>query len=265
MIFDTHAHFDAEQFDEDREKLLAVFPVRGVGAVVNVAASLASTRSSLALAEGYDWMFASVGVHPDDVGDLDEAELGWLYEQTKNPKCVAVGEIGLDYYWNKSEKEVQKNWFARQLQMARDVGKPVIIHSREAARDTFEIIREEKAWETGGVMHCYSYSWEMAREYLKMGFYLGIGGVLTFKNGQKLREVVKNAPMEQLVLETDSPYLSPVPYRGKRNSSLYLSYVVEEMAKIKGISPEEVEKITWDNALRLYGLEGRSFAPHSKQ
>lgn len=257
MIFDTHAHYDDEKFDEDREELLAAFPQKGIGGVVNVAAGLRSTETTLELSEHYDWMFASVGVHPDEVGTLDEAGMQWLYEQAGHEKCVAIGEIGLDYYWNKSEKDVQKKWFIRQLALARDVKKPIIIHSREAAQDTLEIIRTERGGEMGGVIHCYSYSWELAREYLKMGFYLGIGGVLTFKNAQKLKEVVRNAPLSQLVLETDSPYLAPVPFRAKRNSSLNLPYVVEEFARLKDITPQEAERITWDNAVRMYGLEGR--------
>lgn len=257
MIFDTHAHYDDEKFDKDREELLASFPQKGIGGVVNVAASLGTTKTTLELSEQYDWMFASVGVHPNEVGELDDAGMQWLFEQAGHEKCVAVGEIGLDYYWNKSEKDVQKKWFIRQIELARAVRKPVIVHSREAAQDTFEIIRAEHAEKMGGVIHCFSYSWELAREYLKMGFYLGIGGVVTFKNARKLKEVVKNAPLSRLVLETDSPYLAPVPFRAKRNSSLNLPYVVEELAQLKGITPEEVERVTWDNALRMYGLEGR--------
>ncbi len=254
MIFDTHAHLDADEFNEDRDELLSTFHENKIGAVVNVAASISSTKSSAELSSKYDWIYTSVGVHPDEVGELNDENLLWLYEQAKNPKCVAIGEIGLDYYWNKERKALQEEWFVRQLDMAREVKKPLIIHSREAAKDTLDILRREKAYEIGGVIHCFSYSWEMAREYLDMGFFLGIGGVLTFKNGQKLKEVVKNAPIEKLVLETDSPYLAPVPYRGKRNSSLYLPYVVGELARIKGLTPREVEDITWNNARALYRL-----------
>lgn len=257
MIFDTHAHYDDEQFDADREELLASFYENGIGCVVNVAASLESVQTTLALAQRFPWIFAAVGIHPDEVGALDEERFSWLGEQAEHEKCVAVGEIGLDYYWNKSEKDVQKKWFIRQIELAKHIKKPIIVHSREAAQDTFEIIRDTHAGSMGGVIHCYSYSWELAKEYLKMGFYLGIGGVVTFKNAQKLKEVVKNAPLEQLVLETDSPYLAPVPFRAKRNSSLNLPYVAEEVARIKGICTEEVVSATWDNAVRMYRLEGR--------
>lgn len=257
MIFDTHAHYDDRQFDQDREELLASFPEQGIGCVVNAAASLESIRTTLGLAERYPWMFASVGVHPDEVGELDEERFLWLCGQAEHEKCVAVGEIGLDYYWNKSEKDVQKKWFVRQMELARNMKKPIIVHSREAAQDTFDIIRTEHAEQIGGVIHCYSYSWELAREYLKMGFFLGIGGVVTFKNAQKLKEVVTNAPLEQLVLETDSPYLAPVPFRAKRNSSLYIPYIAEVIGQLKGIPTEEVIRVTWDNAVRMYGLSGR--------
>lgn len=254
MIFETHAHYDNPAFDEDRNKLLEELPKRGIKAVVNVGADLASTRRTLDLVKAYPHVYGSVGVHPSECKDLSEEDMLWLKQQTGAEKIIAVGEIGLDYYWEGVDHQIQKKWFVRQLWMARETGLPVIIHSRDAAKDTLDIMKGERAGEMGGVIHCFSYSREMAKEYLEMGFYLGIGGVLTFQNAKRLKEVVEYAPMDSLVLETDSPYLAPSPHRGERNSSLYLPLVVEALASLKGISPEEVEERTWENARRLYRL-----------
>ncbi len=256
MIFETHAHYDDEAFDEDREELLAKLPNEGIGRVVNNEPNLASTARSMELADQYSHVYAAVGVHPSDAGELNEKSFAWLTAQTTHPKVVAVGEIGLDYYWVKDteERARQQYWFRRQLALARETALPVVIHSRDAAQDTLRIAQDEKLGEIGGVVHCFSYSVEMAREYLKMGMYLGIGGVLTYKNARVLREVVEYAPIEQLVLETDSPYLTPTPFRGKRNSSLNLPYVVATIGEIKGLRTEEVEQITWDNAMKLYRM-----------
>lgn len=180
--------------------------------------------------------------------------MAWLRHAAANDKIVAIGEIGLDYYWDEPAREIQKHWFDRQMELARDVDLPLIIHSRDAAQDTFEMMKAQNAGEIGGVIHCFSYGVEMARKFLEMGFYLGIGGVLTFKNGKKLREVVEYMPIEKLLLETDCPYLSPEPNRGKRNSSLNLPYVVEAISQIKGIDKEEVITITRENALRMYRI-----------
>ncbi|MEG7531012.1 MAG: TatD family hydrolase, partial [Hungatella sp.] len=196
----------------------------------------------------------AVGVHPSETAQLDETQMDWLKEASQNPKVVAIGEIGLDYYWDEPDREIQQFWFVRQLSLAREVKLPVVIHSRDAAKDTLDIMKEQNAGEIGGVIHCFSYGIEMAREYLNMGFYLGIGGVLTFHNAKKLKEVVAYMPMDRLVLETDCPYLSPVPNRGKRNSSLNLPYVVEAICAIKGISAEEVMEQTNQNAKRMYHL-----------
>ena len=254
MIFDSHAHYDDEAFNEDREELLGSLPEKGVSRVVNVGASLRGVRDSVALAEKYPYIYAAVGVHPDEVGELTEEHLTWIRELSQKEKVVAIGEIGLDYYWDNVEKDVQKKWFLRQLDVAKETGLPVVIHSREAAQDTLEIMKSEHKDTTGGVIHCFSYGVEMAREYLNMDYYLGVGGVLTFKNGKKLKEVVEYAPMDKIVLETDCPYLAPVPYRGKRNSSIYLPHVVEVMAEIKGMSEEDVIRVTAENARRLYRL-----------
>ena len=255
MIFDTHAHYDDEAFDEDRDEVLTSLRERGVGTVVNVSASMEGSRRSVSLSEEYEFVYSAVGVHPDEVGELREEDMEWMREQLQKPKVVAVGEIGLDYYWDKEGHDLQKKWFLRQLKLAKELKKPVIIHSREAAADTMELLKANYHGEMPMVMHCYSYSMEMAREYRKMGLYLGIGGVLTFKNAKKLKETVLESPMEYLLLETDCPYLAPVPNRGKRNDSGMLKYVVQELAALKGITPEEVIRITEENARRFYGIQ----------
>ena len=222
MIFDTHAHYDDEAFDADRDELLAGLSAAGIGTVVNIGASLAGTEATVRLTQEYPFIYGAAGVHPSSTDELDEASFARLRELAAQPKIVAIGEIGLDYYWDEPDRKLQKYWFRRQLNLARERRLPVVIHSRDAAKDTLDLMREERAEEIGGVIHCFSYGKEMAREYLEMGFYLGIGGVLTFKNAKKLAEVVAYAPFDRLVLETDCPYLAPAPNRGKRNSSLNL-------------------------------------------
>lgn len=255
MIFDSHAHYDDHAFDEDREQLLASLREHGVGTVVNVGASLEGVQRTISLAEKYPFIYGAVGIHPDEVGALNEESFAWLREQCLLKKTVAVGEIGLDYYWDKENHGLQKEWFIRQLRLAEELKLPVIIHSREAAADTMEILKQEYSPEVPVVVHCYSYSPEMAREYLKMGYYLGIGGVVTFKNAKKLKEVVQTAPLDRLLLETDCPYLAPVPNRGKRNDSRNLIYVAEAVGELKGVSAEEVICVTEENARSFYGLE----------
>ena len=252
-IFDTHAHYDDEAFDADREEVLTGLKKQGIGTVVNVGASIASTKTTLALAETHSFMYAAVGVHPNETAELTVADMKWLESLAENPKVVAIGEIGLDYYWDEPEREIQKHWFSAQLAIAKKTGLPVIIHSRDAAADTLEIMKEHGR-DLGGVIHCFSYGPEMAREYLKMGYYLGIGGVVTFTNAKKLKEVVKETSIDRIVLETDCPYLSPVPNRGKRNSSLNLPYVVDMIAELKGITAKEVMEKTWENAKTLYRM-----------
>lgn len=254
MIFDTHAHYDDAAFDEDRDELLGSLPAQGISNVVNVGASLSSCRQTLELIRQYDFMYGAVGVHPSETAELDEESFAWLTQAVKEKKVAAVGEIGLDYYWKEPEHEIQKKWFARQLGLAREAGLPVIIHSRDAAQDTYDIMKEQRAEEMGGVVHCYSYSLEMAKRFEELGFYFGIGGVLTFQNAKRLKEVVEYLPLERLVLETDCPYLSPVPNRGKRNSSLNLKYVAEKIAEIKNISYDRVIEETEGNARKLYRL-----------
>ena len=254
MIFDTHAHYDDRQFDEDREILISSLSKAGIGGVVNIGADMASSERALGLAHKYDFIYAAVGVHPSEVEELDEEAMERLKSWTADERCVAVGEIGLDYHWPDPSPEIQKKWFIRQLDLAREVHLPVVIHSRDAAKDTMDIMHSEHAEEIGGVVHCFSYSKELAKECVDMGFYIGVGGVVTFKNGRKLREVVEEIPMEKILLETDCPYLSPEPHRGERNSSLNLPYVVKAVADIKGISEEEVIRITEENAKHMYRI-----------
>lgn len=253
MIFDTHTHYDDEAFDSDRETLLDSMKNRGVEYIVNIGADIASSKLTLGLVRRFPNVYGAVGVHPDNVGEITDEDFEWLKRAVYKPKIVAVGEIGLDYHWSDA-KELQKEWFVRQMNIAREAKLPIVVHSRDAAADTLEVIKSEKAEEIGGIIHCFAYGKEMAKEYLDMGFYLGIGGVVTFKNAKKLREVVAYAPIEQLVIETDCPYLTPEPNRGKRNSSLYLPYVVNEIAAIKNMSPNEVIGITYENAKCVYGL-----------
>lgn len=254
MIFDTHAHYDDEQFDEDREALLGSMYAGGVGRIVNSASDVASWEDIRKLVEKYPFVYGAAGVHPDDVGELNEESFARLRDVLQEEKFVAVGEIGLDYYWDKEGHDLQKEWFIRQLDLARELDMPVIVHSRDAAEDTFEIMKAH-AGGLGGVIHCFSYSVELAREYVKRGFYIGIGGVVTFKNAKKLKEVVVDTPLEALVLETDCPYLAPEPNRGKRNSSRNLTYVAEQIAALKGVSYEDVVNQTEINARRLYQMD----------
>jgi TatD DNase family protein len=255
MIFESHAHYNDEAFDNDRDEILSNMRSNGIEYILNIGADIDSTRKSIELSQKYPYVFAAVGVHPDEVGELNEEKLEWLKEQCTLDKVAAVGEIGLDYYWNKSESDIQKMWFEKQMEIARDAKLPVVIHSRDAAKDTLDLMKARNAEEIGGVIHCFSYGKDMAREYVEMGFFLGIGGVVTFKNAKKLKETVEYIPLDNLLLETDCPYLAPEPYRGKRNSSLYIPYIAREIAAIKGITEEEVVEVTNHNAKRLFFKE----------
>lgn len=254
MIFDTHAHYDDDAFDEDRDELLSGMREQNVEYIVNVGASMASSERSMKLAEKYPFVYAAVGVHPDEVGELDAEKFEKLRQWTTHEKVKAVGEIGLDYYWDKEKHDLQKHWFMRQMELASECSLPMIVHSREAAKDTLDMVIAAKPLELSGIIHCYSYSVEQAREYLNMGYYIGIGGVVTFKNAKKLKEVAEYTPLSQIVLETDCPYLAPTPFRGKRNDSSKIAYVAEEIAAIKQIPVEEVIRITNENGRRLYQI-----------
>ncbi len=255
MIFDTHAHYDADWFDEDREAVLGGMNGAGVGRIVNIGSDWKSLAVTKALTEQYEFVYGAYGIHPDEIGDLNEERFAELKELLRDPKALAVGEIGLDYYHNTENKPEQKMWFERQAELAKELGLPVVIHSREAAEDTLDIAKTRHFEDIGGVVHCFSYSWEIAREYLKMGFFIGVGGVVTYKNGRKLKETVAQAPLSGIVLETDCPYLSPEPKRGKRNDSRNLHEVVRMIAEIRGMTEQEVEEVTWENACRLYRMD----------
>lgn len=254
MLIDSHAHLDDEAFNEDRKELIEKIREEGIEYVMNIAASLSSIQSSIALAEQYDFVYTSVGVHPCETQELNEEALTWMRKQLSHPKVKAVGEIGLDYYWNEPQKEVQHKWFRKQLRLAHEANLPIIIHSRDAAADTYGIMKEEGADGLTGVIHCYSYTRETARNYLNWNYYFGIGGVSTFQNAKKLKEAIEYIPIEYILLETDSPYLAPVPFRGKRNSPLNLSIIAQAVAEIKGMDVEEVIRITDENSKKLYNL-----------
>lgn len=252
MIFESHAHYDDTAFDADREEILNQCREQGIETIINVSASLDSVKSTLALAEKYPFIYGAVGIHPDETGELSEEAFAWLRGQCRHPKAAAVGEIGLDYYWDKEKHELQKYWFHRQMELAKELGLPIIVHSREAAADTLEAVRAAHSPKLRGVIHCFSYGPELAGEYLDMGYYIGIGGVVTFKNAKKLKEVVKMLPLERILLETDCPYLAPEPNRGKRNTSLNLPYIAEAIGQLKGIEAKEVIRVTNENARTLY-------------
>ena len=258
MIFETHAHYDDEAFDEDREGLLQGMAEHGIGTIINVAANMQGSRNSVALAAQHPFVYAAVGVHPSDAEELlIEENIAELRKLALEEKVLAIGEIGLDYHWETPERDIQKKAFELQLHMATEFDLPIIVHSRDAAKDTLDMIRNFPGMgpQKRGVIHCFSYEKEMAQEYVKMGYHIGVGGVITFKNGRKLREVVETIPMESILLETDSPYLAPEPHRGHRNCSYYLPLVAEEIGRIKGLSPEEVIQITKENAEHVFGIK----------
>lgn len=251
-IFESHAHYDDDAFLEDRELLLGTMAEHGIGIIINVGASMDSTRQTLELASQYPFIYAAIGVHPSETGELTEADMDFLRQHASEDKVAAIGEIGLDYHWNEPERDIQKHWFIRQMQLAKEVGLPVIIHSRDAAKDTLDIMCAEHAEDLNGVVHCYSYSKEQAKDYLNMGYYFGIGGVITFQNAKKLKEAVDYIPMDRILLETDSPYLAPVPNRGKRNDSTNLPLIAEAIAALKHMDAEDVVRISADNAHKLF-------------
>ena len=274
MIFDSHAHYEDKRFAPDRDELLCAMRENNIGRIINVGSTLDTSKESIELAEQYEDIYAAVGIHPSEVAfpiDGEESKklsvddsikiMPSVIDELRNlssyGKCVSIGEIGLDYYWDKDKEnhELQKKWFTSQLELAAEVDKPVIVHSRDASKDTFDILKDAKTtFNTNAVVHCYSGSPEMAREYIKLGYYIGVGGVVTFKNGRKLQETVEEIPIESILVETDCPYMAPEPYRGKRNDSTKLSHIVERIAAIKGISTKEVEDVTWENACRFYGV-----------
>ena len=252
MYFDTHAHYDDEAFDTDRDELLSSLPEAGVTLVIDPGCDVSSSEKAIALAERFPHVYAAVGIHPEELGKMQPGDLEKIEDLCQSPKCVAIGEIGLDYYWDDTHKEEQKALFIEQLELALRHDKPVIIHDREAHGDCLDIVR--RCPDVRGVFHCYSGSREMADELLRRGWYLGFDGPITYKNARKAIEVLEICPLDCLLIETDSPYLSPVPRRGKRNDSRNLRYVVEKIAEVKGLGCEEVVKASMENGRRLFNI-----------
>ena len=253
MLFDTHAHMDDTAFDQDRAGLLASLKDAGVGLVMNPGCSLRSSRNVVALAEAYPWIYAAVGSHPDVADEVNEEVIEEYRTLCKHEKVKAIGEIGLDYHYEDIPRDVQKRAFRMQMELARELGLPVIVHEREAHEDGMSILREFPT--VKGVFHCYSGSAEMARQLVDLGWYIGFTGVLTFKNARKAVETATSIPLERIVLETDCPYMAPVPFRGKRNHPGYLYRMAETLAQLRGISLEEVHRITTENGKRLYRID----------
>ncbi|WP_110930535.1 TatD family hydrolase [Paenibacillus bouchesdurhonensis] len=255
MLVDTHTHLDAQQFDEDREETIARAVEQGVTRLINIGFNRETIPTTMKLAETYDFIYAAIGWHPQDAITMKDEDLDWIAELCRHEKVVAIGEIGLDYYWDTSPKDVQHAVFRKQIGLARELGMPVVIHNRDAHEDTIRILREEKAHEVGGVMHSFSGSWETAKLCLNMGFHLSFGGPITFKNAKQPKEVLKQTPIDRLLLETDAPYLTPHPYRGKRNESAYVNLVAEAAAELKGVSFQEIAEKTTRNALERFGIQ----------
>ncbi len=253
-IFETHAHYDDDAFDDDRAKLLNEMHKEGIDYIVNIGCSMENSRHIVDMVKAYDFLYGTVGVHPSDIDGLTESDMQELEMLAQEKKILAIGEMGLDYHYDNVIKEEQAKWFIAQLEIAKRCDMPVVIHSRDAAKDTMDIVKEHHNGVTPGIIHCFSYGVEMAKCYLDMGYYIGVGGVVTFKNAKKLKEVVEYTPLERIVLETDAPYLAPTPYRGKRNCSLYLTHVAEEIAALKGVSVDEVCAVTYENAKTVYKM-----------
>ena len=252
MYFDTHAHYDDRRFNDDRDEILTGMPEAGITLILNSASSLRSAKFSLKLAENFPFIYASVGVHPHDSKSMTDDTVFELEKLLRHPKAMAVGEMGLDFHYDFSPRDVQRKRFREQLELARRVKKPVIIHERESLSDTLDIIRDYS--DLIGVFHCFSGSWETAKTILDMGWYLSFTGVITFKNARRALEVLEKMPADRIMLETDCPYLAPDPNRGKRNSSLYLPYIAEKIAEIRGISIEETAALTMENGVRFFGI-----------
>jgi len=251
-MIDTHAHIDLENYEGKIDNVVAKARENGVFQVIIPSVNSKSFKNIINLIEGHDSLFGALGVHPEDLDGFNGKIIEEIAELSKHPKIVAIGEIGLDYYWDKSNIEGQKEAFRMQIELAKRVKKPVLVHDRDAHEDTFKILKQTNAAEVGVVMHCFSGSVEFAKECVKEGFYIALGGVTTFKNAKKAKEVAKAVPLDRLLLETDAPYMTPVPFRGKENEPAYVRYVAEEIANLRGITLEEVDIATTENAHRLF-------------
>jgi TatD DNase family protein len=250
-IFDSHAHYTDKAFNDDRENMLGSLKESGICGVINCGADLLSSEKSVALSEKYDYIYCACGVHPEEVDGLPDNYIDILRNMAQNEKCIAIGEIGLDYYWRQDNKELQKKVFEEQILLAKELALPIIVHDREAHEDTLDILKKHKP---KGVLHCFSGSVETAKEILKLGMYIGLGGAVTFKNAKKPVEVAEMLPLDRLLLETDCPYMAPVPMRGKRNYSAYIQYVAEKIGEIKGIDPQTVTDQATENTKTLFGI-----------
>lgn len=255
MLFDVHAHYDDEKFDDDRGALLAEMPSGGVGHIINVGCDIESSEKSIELAEKYPFIYAAVGFHPSEAEKMKDSDFDTLGKMAENEKVVAIGEIGLEYHYTKETAEIQKKRFFEQIELAKAVNLPFQVHDREATGDCLEILKSAKPGDRRGMMHCFSGSKETAREILRLGMKISVGGTLTFKNNVKTVEVVKYVPLEEIMLETDAPYLAPVPYRGKRNSSLYMIETARKIAEIKGLDLDEVIAVTEKTAMEFYNIK----------
>ncbi|WP_028777580.1 TatD family hydrolase [Shimazuella kribbensis] len=255
MLFETHTHLNAEQFDEDREEVIKRTTDAGVSYILNIGYNRETIPSSIQLAETYPFFYTSVGWHPQDAISCTEEDLVWLRTLASHAKVVAIGEIGLDYYWDTSPKGIQHDIFRKQIRLAKEVNLPIIIHNRDADEDVIRILKEENAEEIGGVMHCFSGDIVLMEQCISLNFSIGIGGPVTFKNRPVLKEVAKVVPLDRLLLETDSPYLAPHPFRGKRNESSYVRLVAEEIARLREMPLEELAHITTQNAKKLFEIK----------
>jgi len=254
LLFDTHAHYDADWFDADRHEILAGLPARSIGLVVNPGCDIPTSRTAVELAERYSYVYAAVGIHPSDCAGTGEAEYEALRELARHEKVVAIGEIGLDYYWEDNPpKEFQQQVLRRQIELALEVDLPVIIHDREAHQDCLNIVKSHP--NVNGVYHCYSGSIEDAKTLVKMGWMISFTGVITFKNARRSLEIIEWLPMDRIMVETDAPYLTPEPFRGKRNDSAKVRYMIETIANVKGMDPEEVARITLENGKRFFNIK----------
>ncbi|MFI3227875.1 MAG: TatD family hydrolase [Clostridia bacterium] len=252
MIFDTHAHYDDEKFNGDRDEVLHDLKNHGVGLVLNAGCDVQTSIDCVKMAEDYDFCYATVGFHPHSADEFEDKHIDWIKEQAKHEKVVAIGEIGLDYFYDNSPREIQKQVFRTQLAIANELDMPVVIHDRDAHKDCLDIIMENPPKKL--IYHCFSGSVEYAEILVKMGYKMSFGGAITFKNARVSQEVIKAVPIESIMLETDAPYLTPVPFRGKRNDSRYLNLVVEKIAELKGISYDEVVEITTKNGREFFGI-----------